>query len=156
MRARSKLETPWNRRALIIELAQGNKTQSQLAGEFGCIQASISEFKARHLEEIQAVQANSLDELTGIAIARKAARLEAYQEILDKITVPVPRTTGKGEVVRDDKGEIIYEFDANAAAKILRQVAEEVGQLPSRIMVSGEVTVRTNYTLNGVDPNNLR
>jgi hypothetical protein len=65
--------------------------------------------------------------------------------------------TGK-EYVHDPKNgnELVYEIDANAAIKVLRGVAEELGHLPSRIVLAGGLEVKTNYTLNGVDPDNLK
>ena len=152
-----KLELPWVRRAIMIQLATGNKSQSAIAREFGCSQTAISYFNDRHRDEIEAIRESSLDEFTGIAIAQKAARLQAYEEILKKCMTPTPKMAGK-EYVHDPKnpGEVVYEIDANAAVKVLRQVAEELGHLPSRIVLAGGVDVRTNYTLNGVDPENLK
>lgn len=158
MPARPKLELPYVRRAVMIELATGRKTQTQIAGEYGVTQPSVSTFNSRHADEIQAIRDNALDEMTGIAIARKAARLEAYEEILRAALVPTPETAGKdGDYVRDpETGQPIMKIDAGVAAKILRNVAEELGHLPSRVVITGGLEVRTNYTLNGVNPENLK
>lgn len=152
-----KLELPWVRRAIMIELATGNKTQAAIAREYGASEPSITLFKQRHLAEIEAIRENALDEFTGIAIAKKAARLQAYEDILQKCLIPTPKMAGK-EYVHDPKNnnELVYEIDAAAAVKVLRNVAEELGHLPSRVVVAGGLEVKTNYTLNGVDPENLK
>lgn len=152
-----KLELPWVRRAIMVQLATGNKTQAAIAREYGCAESSLTEFKQRHADEIEAIRENAMDEFTGIAIAQKAARLEAYEDILKKCMTPTPKMAGKEYVHDPSKGnELVYEIDANAAVKVLRQVAEELGHLPSRIVLAGGLEVKTNYTLNGVDPENLK
>jgi hypothetical protein len=155
--SQGKLELPWVRRAIMVQLATGNKTQAQISREYACSEVAISQFKKRHADEIEAIRENHLDQFTGIAIAQKAARLQAYEEILEKCLTPTPKMTGK-EYVHDPKNgnELVYEIDANAAIKVLRGVAEELGHLPSRIVLAGGLEVKTNYTLNGVDPDNLK
>ena len=152
-----KLELPWIRRAIMVQLATGNKTQEAIAREYGADGSAITAFKKRHADEIQAIRDNAMDEFTGIAIAEKAARLAAYEDILRKCMTPTPKMAGK-EYVHDPKnpGEIVYEINAKEAMKALRQVAEELGHLPSRIVLAGGLEVKTNYTLNGVDPENLK
>lgn len=58
--------------------------------------------------------------------------------------------------VRDEDGNVVYEIDAGVAQKILRNVAEELGHLPNRVTLAGDVGVTTNYTVNGVDPGALK
>lgn len=152
-----KLELPWVRRAIMIQLATGNKIQAAIAREFGCTDAAIIAFKRRHADEIEAIREQSLREYSGIAIAEKAARIATYEEILKRCMTPTPKMAGK-EFIHDPKNgnDIVYEIDAAAAVKVLRQVAEELGHLPSRIVVTNTAEVKTNYTLNGVEPDNLR
>lgn len=151
------LETPWNRRALMVQLARGNKTQTQLAGEYGVHQTSVSEFKFRHADEIQAIIDNGLDEMTGIALAKKEARLATYQELINRLIVGTPKVAGKdGVQVRDpETGDPIYEIDAGQINKALRSMAEELGQLPARVVITGDLEVKTNYQINGVEPGDL-
>ena len=151
------LETPWNRRALMVQLARGNKTQAQLAGEYGVVQQSVSDFKARHIDEIQAIIDNGLDEMTGIALAKKEARLATYQELIERLSPGTPKVAGKdGVQVRDpETGEPIYEIDAGQINKALRSMAEELGQLPARVVITGDLEVKTNYQINGVEPGDL-
>lgn len=157
-----KLEKPWVRRQLIVALAHGGKTQTQLAELHGVTQPSVSEFAARHRAEIEQVRQDSENEFAGIAIADKQNRLTTYLDMLETALKPVPKTNGKGEIVYglpDESGERhpIMEIDAGVAQKILRNVAEELGHLPNRVTLGGEVGVtHTNYTVNGVEPENLR
>lgn len=141
----------------MVQLARGNKTQSQLAGEYGVHQTSISDFKLRHADEIQAIIDNGLDEMTGIALAKKEARLATYQELIKKLSAGTPKVAGKdGVQVRDpETGEAIYEIDAGQINRALRSMAEELGQLPARVVITGDLEVKTNYQINGVEPGDL-
>jgi len=156
-----KLEKPWTRRQLIVELATSGKTQEKLAEEYGVTQPAISFFADRHRQTIEQVRADQENEFAGIAIAEKAIRLATYLDVLDTALKPVPKVNAKGEIMYglpDESGERhpIMEIDAGVAQKILRNVAEELGHLPNRVTLGGEVGVTTNYKINGVEPENLR
>ena len=149
----------------MVQLARGNKTQSQLAGEYGVHQTSISDFKLRHADEIQAIIDNGLDEMTGIALAKKEARLATYQELIERLMPGTPKVAGKDgrpvqeEYVDEETGETkwrtVYEIDAGQINKALRSMAEELGQLPARVVITGDLEVKTNYQINGVEPGDL-
>jgi len=144
-----------------VELATSGKTQAKLAEEYGVVESSISEFKTRHRQTIEQVRADQENEFAGIAIAEKATRLATYLDVLDTALKPVPKVNAKGEIMYglpDENGERhpIMEIDAGVAQKILRNVAEELGHLPNRVTLGGEVGVTTNYKINGVEPENLR
>jgi hypothetical protein len=156
-----KLEKPWTRRQLIVQLATSGKTQIQLAQEYDVTQPAISHFAARHRQTIEQVRADQENEFAGIAIAEKAIRLATYLDVLDTALKPVPKVNAKGEIMYglpDESGERhpIMEIDASVAQKILRNVAEELGHLPNRVTLGGEVGVTTNYRINGVDPGALK
>jgi hypothetical protein len=159
--APQKLELPWTRRQLIVDLALSGLSQEKLGEKYGVTQSSISAFKDRHAHEIAAVLADKENEFAGIAIAEKAVRLSTYADILETALKPVPKTNGKGEIVYgepDENGErkAIMEIDGGAALKALRNVAEELGHLPNRVTLGGEVGIKTEYTVNGVSPENLK
>lgn len=132
---RSPLERPWTRRALMQDLALGEVTQSKLAESYGCSEAAITLFKQRHLAEINLIRDHAEDEFAGILIAKKAGRLQAYQDMLER-----------AEESGDDKH----------AAKVLRQVAEELGALPQRVAISGQLDTQSRYVIDGVDLEQLR
>lgn len=154
------LENPLTRRLLQQDVAHGGVSQVELSRKYGVTPASISDFIERHAHTIQQIRDDVEDKFAGIAIAKKAARLEAYQELLEKCLVPVPKMAG-GEYVRDvaedgTPGEVVYEIDAGVAVKVLRQVAEELGELPNRVTLGGEVGIKTDYRINGLDPEALK
>ncbi len=152
------LEHPLTRRVLQQDLAHGGMSQTQLGEKYGVDQSAISQFAARHAATIQQIRDDAADEFAGLAIAKKAARLEVYRELLDAAMTPVPKMAG-GAVVIDpesEEGAIVYEIDAGVAQKILRNVAEELGHLPNRVTLGGEVGVTTNYKINGLDPEALK
>lgn len=152
-----KLEFAWNRHALVVALAKGEKTQRQLAGEFGVLQQTISDFASRNAEEIQAVRDNSMSEYTGLALADKANRLALYEELIETLRKGTPKVAGKDATyVRDKDGNQVMEIDAANINRAVRQIAEELGALPTRVQLTGEIDVKTEYTINGVDPENLK
>lgn len=130
-----KLERPWVRRALIVDLATSGKTQVELARKYGVANSSMTEFKQRHLDEIEEQRAAGLEEFAGIRIAEKSIRLATYEALL---------------------ATAVEDGDQRAAIRILRNVAEEMGHLPQRIQMGGEVGVRTTYEIVGVDPEALK
>lgn len=150
-------EFAWVRHALIVALARGEKSQRQLAGEFSVTDAAITSFKSRHAEEIAAVRANAMSEYTGLQLADKAARLAAYEDLIRKLTKGAPKVAGKdAKYVKDEDGNQVYEIDSGGLTRALRNIAEELGALPTRIQLTGEMDVKTEYTINGVNPDNLK
>ena len=127
---RRPLENPLNRRKLIRQLAATDLKHDELAAEYGVDRTSVSRFRKRHEQEIEAVRADHLDEFAGLLIADKAARLSVYEQLLLEAV---------------DKGERMV------AVRILRNAAEELGHLPSRMQISGAVDVHTTYTVAGED-----
>jgi hypothetical protein len=127
---RDPLEKPWNRHALIRMLAEGKITQAEMATRMGVTPPSVTAFKQRHADAIAAVRADIENEFAGIQIAQKSNRLAAYEELLDRAA------GGK---------------DRHLEARVLRQIAEEMGHLPSRMQLSGTVGIQTTYTVTGED-----
>lgn len=131
------LERPWNRRRLIHELARGERTQVALAEAYGVVQSAISAFQSRHLTEIQEVRADLENEFAGLWIASKRERIAVYQEDAEKLA----------EVEDPEALRIKH--------NILKAVAEELGQLPSKMNISvGAKTI--TYVIDGVDMEALR
>lgn len=122
-----KLEgRPAVRLGLIRDLALGELTQEQLAVKYQVNRYSITAFKKRHGQEIEDCIVKADSEFRGIMIADKANRLSAYEKMLMDAM---------------DAG------DRRTAVRILRNVAEEMGHLPSRMQISGAVDVHTSYTV---------
>lgn len=144
---RDPLESrPWVRHALQRELATGNQTQSALARKYGVSPSSITEFKQRHAEKIEAIRADAENEFAGLLIAEKANRLAVYERLLEHAMGATDSDQG------DDEGEA-PPVDGKLAARVLRQIAEEMGHLPTRMQVSGELGTTTRYVISDADGN---
>jgi hypothetical protein len=145
-------------RALARDLALTKLTQEALAEKYGVTQGAISQFKTRRAEEIAAIAADADDQYAGMWIAQKADRLAELERLHAIALTPTPKVFGKdADQVRDpETGEAIYEVDGRLAAQVMKQAAEEMGQLPTRLQVSGDMSIKTNYTVEGVDPKDLR
>jgi hypothetical protein len=141
---------------IIRELAVGDMNQAELARKYDVTEGAITQFKQRNADAIAEVRANAEDEFAGLLIANKARRIAAYEDILRKAMQPTPKVDNKGGQVRDpETGEPVYEFNASAAMTALKNVAEEMGQLASRIQLQGDLTTTTTYKIAGVDPEDL-
>lgn len=140
------------------DLAMTVAPQSVLAEKYGVSEAAISQFKARKAEEIAEIAAAADDEYAGMWIAKKVARLAELENIFDQAMTPTPKVFGKDadQVCDPVTGEPVYEVDGRAAMQALKQAAEELGQLATRVQLNGGIEVRTNYTIEGVSPDDLR
>lgn len=151
------------RHALIRELALGELTQAKLAKKYDVTTGGITQFKQRHLEQIQAIQADANDEYAGLLINDKVARLRAYEEMLEVAMTPQPKVTPAGKIVHrvsinkdgEQEEEEILEVDLMGAARALRQAAEELGQIPNKVTLSGDVNTTTVYRIEGVSDSDL-
>ena len=97
-------------------------------------------------------------------IAQKVARLAEYERLHEIALTPTPKVAPSGKIVREriedaetglEVEVMVSEVDGRLAAQVMKQAAEEMGQLPTRLQVTGDMTVRTNYTVTGVDPKDL-
>lgn len=124
---------------LIRELAAAEKTQAQLAIEYNVSEARVSQFKYENLDAISHAQANMLDEFAGILLADKKNRLAEYVSDVDEANE------------RDGDGWV----DARRIKhNALRQIAEELGQIPNKTTMSHEGKVE--YVIEGIDLNSLK
>lgn len=130
------LDRGWVKHRLIRDIALGEKTNVQMAAQYGVSTNSITNFKRRYGLEIEEVKNNLADEYAGVWVAQKMARIQEYQEAAEKMA--------SGASPRN----------AEVLVTILKAVAEELGQLPARtqVNVSTETTV---YEIVGVDPDDI-
>lgn len=133
-----KLERGGTRERLILELAQGEKHQRQLATEYGVARSSIAEFKARHLDKIEDRAERLADEWAGLWVADKRNRIIEAQADVEAINDALDQTTD-AQLLR-------------TKLAIMRQVAEELGQLTEKIELGGRLT----YVVEGVNLEALR
>lgn len=120
----------WDRLNIIRDLAFSKETITAMAKRLGVTREALSRFKTRHKAEIEDVIARADSEFRGIAVADKTNRLAMYQQLVEDA---------------EDRG------DWKLCARILRQVAEEMGHLPSRMQITGAVDVHTSYSITGAD-----
>jgi hypothetical protein len=142
-----KLERGRVKLALIRDLAAGDETQTMLAAKYGVDQGSISKFASRHAIEIQGVIGKLDDRFAGLWIADKANRIAEYQQMIADIDAIVEASTVDGRV------NIVDADVLRTKLATLRQVAEELGQLPARVTVKHEGAVK--MIVEGVDLANL-
>lgn len=161
MAGNDPLERLGVRRKLQRELADGSLTQEALGAKYGVTQQAVSAFAKRHAETIQAMREDAENEFAGLLLAKKANRLAALEELYHKALEPTPKVTPAGKVViaeydADGKPVYVQEIDGRLAAQVIKQTAEELGQLPNRVTLGGEVGIKTNYKIEGVDPEGLK
>ncbi len=140
---------------LIRDLALSGKRQTTLANEYGVTSAAISKFKTRHAMAIAAVVADSENEYAGILIADKRFRLNAYQELHEIAMTPQPKVTPAGNVVHrynteTGQDEEVTEVQLGEARQALKAAAEELGQIPNKVTLSGQLDTTTVYRFQGL------
>jgi hypothetical protein len=130
--------TPFDRRKLQRELAAGEKTRADLARAFGVSGAYVTKFAKQYAREIDAIKADLGNAFAGLWIAEKENRVIAYQQ--EYGMAATGSTAGDHEFIKVRTG-------------ILRQVAEELGQLPPRATV---VVTPVVHVIEGVDVEALK
>lgn len=150
------------RRKLVRELAlkPPDVTYSAIAKKYGVALPSLTEFRHRHADEIEAVAKNADDEFAGMLIAQKAFRLAALQELFEKAMTPQPKVSANGKVTyayNEETGadEMITEVQIGEARQALKQAAEELGQLANRMTVNGDINTTTTYRIVNVTDQDL-
>jgi hypothetical protein len=139
------------------DLALSGMTQQAIADKYGVTQGAVSQFKDKHAEAIAEIAAAADDEYAGIWIAQKQNRLEALAEIAEIAMQPTPKITTKGTVVfHPETGDLVSEVDGRLAAQVMKQAAEEMGQLPTRLQVSGDMNTTTTYRVESVNVEDLK
>ena len=131
------LERGWVRYKLIRQLAEGLKSNIQLAEEHGCTATAISQFKGRHLTDIEEQARDFENEFAALWIANKAARLALLQDDIEQTA----------ESYEPDMLKIRH--------AALHQAAKELGQVPSAAGVQVQTQTAT-FKINGVDLEQLR
>jgi hypothetical protein len=171
-RVRYVLTRPYVRVQLQRDLALGQKTQSELAADYGVTQSAISQFALRWRVQIQRYREDMADEFAGLWAAKKSARVAVYQGAVELLDDQI-EALESGRMVDADAlrglisgehpdGPILLTADVSdilarllkARDRALRSIAEELGQLPSRVQVTvaGE---KATLRLEGVDVDKL-
>jgi hypothetical protein len=121
--------------ALVLDLASNEFTHEALATKYGRSLQAVKEFSARNAAEIQearnAINEDVAEGLRGVPVAIRANRIKWLDEYrLDcEAALQDPGLT-PGQRIR-------Y---INTVAKLLHQIAEQLGDLPSRSQVQLEIS----------------
>lgn len=126
------------RNLLILDLALGQLKAGELADKYGCEVAELQSFVARNRHELELVR-NELDD-NGLWVTSKLARLRRYQQILEML-LPAAHLMD-AMVIREIRS-------------YLNDIADELGQLLNRGAGENVSGARVNYTVNGVNPEDL-
>jgi hypothetical protein len=133
---------------VIRDLADGQSLRV-LERKYGIAHTTIVAFKQKHADEIAELQEAVADEMHGLWIADKRHRVAEYQQMYDDLEATVNTLLMHGTTLGPQDMAILKE-----KRSALRNVAEELGQLPNRNQVSvGGASVVFNYP--GIDPSDL-
>lgn len=138
----------WREWAIKRDLAEGLKSQRQIATKYGVTQGAISQYLIHHRAEVDELRGKLEDALTELWAADKVMRIAAYQEVADEMA-------GAGKTEDEDARAYLSTVEARRAhMAALRSIADELGAIPQRVQVEGG-TNPVRHILEGVDPEAL-
>lgn len=134
---------------VIRDLAAG-MSLSDTAEKYGVHRDSIINFKRAHLPDIEELRKSVANEANGLWIASQFNRLSEYQQAFEDVDNAVAQILEFGGQLGPQEMAFIKEKRG-----ILRQAAEELGQLPPRnnVTVNG---ASVSYEFTGVNPEDLK
>jgi hypothetical protein len=132
------------RRQLVIDLAKGDLSNRDLSGKYDIAEDSVNHFARRNEQEIAAVRRDAADAYAGLWSAEKAMRLAELQQDVDEL--------GEILVKQFEEGEVNDKLLARKH-KAINMIAEELGQLPTR--VTAQVEGNVEYRIVGVNPTDV-
>lgn len=153
--------------ALIRALAEGKESPAKLAVRYDCSREAIQKFKERHKADIEDMKGRLEDKLAGLWVADKVNRIAEYQTDIELTNGELQAALdGRlGVSTTDDDGNVTWERVQDLSDVIgrllrgkhraLRSVAEERGELPSRIALHMEDAEKVKHHLEGVDLDKL-
>jgi len=130
----------WRKLDLLHDLALGELTQEALGEKYDRHRSWVSEFanKPENKEAIQRIRSAGMDRLAGLWAADKGKRVSQLQEYAERLTLGLDEDKPDPNAVR-------------TAAGVLRNVAEELGQITQKI--EGSHTV---YQVEGVPSSDMQ
>ena len=155
-RPRDFLDRGHVRIVLQRDLAVGELTYAELAARYGATKSGIASFARKYATVIAEIKADLDNRYAGMWIADKDRRVAAYQADADLVDEETERVLKARDEHRellkeqgtevDEDGETAKEIgvatDLGRLSRIkhraLRSVAEELGQLPTRMLVRSE------------------
>ena len=174
-RPRDYLERPGQTRlALQRDMAMGALSPAELRVKYNATASALKAFRTRHADTIAAIAADINNRFAGLWIADKEQRVAAYQADVDLVDAEVERVLAERDAAMkraeigakmhvhemDEDGELLdaqlsTATDLGRLSRIkhraLRSVAEELGQLPTRMIVKSEGGGAVHVYGSGVD-----
>lgn len=153
------LESTRTRVALVRKLAGGASARG-LARDLGVTPRAISEFAKRHADEIAEVKTDLENELAAAWISSKLRRVIEYQADVELLNAALewveawhPCECSDPDCLQRTIGPPAPNLLQIMKAKhrALRAVAEELGQLPARLIVKSETRETVRHEVVGVD-----
>lgn len=154
---RDFLERPGHIRfQLQRDIAEGKLSPKELREKYGASAAGIRSFELRHKATIEAMRADIDNEFAGLWIAEKRQRVAAYERNAALIAAEIEaladgrvtvhgESDGDGSTDEAEDGAASVDDVSGAIGRLtraydraLRSVAEELGQLPTRMVVKSE------------------
>ena len=111
----------WRYMELWTELADGTVKQAALGRKYGVSRQAVSQFAKRHRGRIEEIRAKLGQEFAGLWIADKRRRIEALQADYE--------ASAANEFYSDHYEQV------RVRMQILRAVAEELGEIPTKSTV---------------------
>lgn len=133
-----KLTRP-EKRQLERDLARNEIPRAELARRYGVTRSAISQFARQRARQIEAIARDIDNEFAGLWIADKAQRILAYEH--------------EYELASDSRNATHHEW-IKTRAMLLRNVAEELGQLPNR--TAAAIIVPVVHVVEGVELDALK
>jgi hypothetical protein len=137
----------WRMEQLIRDLALGEKSYAELAGEHGVEEQTVRVFKMNHKADIAAVLedwSNKYDHIWSTKLENRlrvlTQRLEEIEDQMELLRDHARRETETIRNVDPEASEVLvngpeyraYEKEQRA---LIREIADQTGQLPARIAV---------------------
>lgn len=133
---------------LMLDIANGEYTNKQLAKKYDRHPTSISQFGMRHKAEIDAIKIAKGDAMAALWIASKAKRVATYQSDAEFLEKEMGINAENPDDVSNKKDNPAL---VRARALLLRSVAEELGDLTMKQEHTGVV----EYRIVGIDTEKL-
>lgn len=133
----------------VMRMIADGLTQNEIAKHFDVSQAAVATFAKNNAGEIERLKTMVNDEMMALWVASKFNRLASYQQDIEDLDSALISVIAAGAMTSDDVAFI------KEKRQILRNVAEELGDLPSRNQVSVQ-GASVNYTFAGINPNDLQ
>jgi hypothetical protein len=137
----------WRAEELISDLALNDKTHAELAEIHGVAEQTVAAFRMRHKAEIAAVLAGMVDQYSHIWSTKLGNRLRVLTQRLEEVEGQIlllhdhaRRETETIRSVDPEASEVLvisreYLAYVKEQRALLREIADQTGQLPTRVAV---------------------